>query len=327
MIKEYTPLISVIVPIYNTEAYLSRCIESIQSQSLSELEIILVDDGSTDQSSSICEKYKKSDDRIILIHKENGGLSSARNVGLDTASSEYVGFVDSDDYIDRDMFKDLYEALQQYQADIAMCGVCDVYEKKTRVRTVKEEKYVLNNIDACQMVLEEKINSTIMPNKVFRKSLFDTVRFPLGKIMEDDFVCTKLFMQSVRVAVLTKAYYYYVHRPNSITTCRFQKADLDPIEAYDLNYALIKGAYSMLIPVMNFRKCWARFYALDKLYLSQEETNYRELEQELITYLRDNKKLILFSSFFSKIKKAGFLLLLIHPAFYKYFLYKRRGKL
>lgn len=327
MNKINTPLISVIVPVYNTEKYLRKCIESIQEQTLSDIEIILVDDGSTDSSLSICESYKANDCRIVIIHKENGGLSSARNSGLDRAKSLYVGFVDSDDYIDKDMFYQLYHSLVEFAADISTCGVYDVFGHKTIVKTHKNERYVLDRISACEMVLKQKLNATIMPNKLFRKDLFEGLRFPVGKVMEDDFICTKLFLRSNRVAVLTTPYYYYIHRPQSITTTRFRISDLDPIEAYDYNFELVKEAYPVLIETMNARKCWARFYTLDKLYRSQEEQSYPKLEKELLQYLKDRKRLILFGDFFSIIKKAGFLLLLIHPVLYKYFLCKRRGHL
>lgn len=327
MNSSHSALISIIVPVYNTEKYIKKCIESILNQTLHDLEIILIDDGSTDNSLSICQQFQKKDDRIVVLHKDNGGQSSARNMGLDYATAPFIGFVDSDDYIDKNMFNDLYTAIKEFNADIATCGVFDVFEKKTRVRTKREERYVLSYLDACKMVLEEKIDATIFPNKLFKKELFCNIRFPIGKIMEDDFTITKILLRSKRVAVLTKPYYYYIHRSNSTTTAKFRLLDLNAIEAYEENYELVKDDYPELIDVMKLRKCWARFYVLDKLYLSHEEANYRDLEKELITYLKDRKKIIFCGNFFSPIKKMGFLLLLVHPSLYKYFFNRRWGDL
>lgn len=319
-----TPLISIIVPVYNTEQYLSKCIESIQKQTLSNLEIIIVDDGSTDGSLAICRNYASYDNRLVVIHKENGGLSSARNAGLDCASAPYVGFVDSDDYIESTMYEHLYQAITKFQADIASCGVYDVFENKTRVRSKEDTCFVIPAVQACEMALEEKKDSTIVPNKLFKKELFSTLRFPEGKIMEDDFIFTRLLLQAEQVAILTKPYYYYIHRPNSITTSKFCLKDLDPIEAYNINYDFVKDKYPQLIPVMKFRKCWARFYALDKIYLSASEKEYPDIEKQLKSYVKKQFRLILFQDYFSPAKKIGFLLLIIHPKLYKYSLKRHR---
>lgn len=321
-----TPLISIIVPVYNTEQYLPKCIESIQKQTLSDLEIIIVDDGSTDGSLTVCQNFAFSDNRIRVFHKENGGQSSARNLALNYISAPYIGFVDSDDYIDAQMYEQLYKAIQEFDADIATCGVLDIYEKRTRIRTKKDTRYVLESVQACEMALNQRLDSTILPNKLFKSELFDNLRFPEGKIMEDDFIFTRLILSGNRVAIITKPYYYYIHRPNSTTTASFRMRDLDPIDAYEQNYDFIKNQYPELKSVMESRKCWARFYALDKLYLSDSEKKHKDLEKELHTYLIKKKNKILFGSFFSPLKKFGFILLLIHPRLYKHFLQKRWGQ-
>lgn len=318
------PLISIIVPVYNTEQYLPKCIESIQKQTLSDIEIIIVDDGSTDNSLAICREYAANDERINIIHKKNGGLSSARNAGLDCASADYVGFIDSDDYIKDTMYEHLYQAIKKFNADIASCGVYDVFENRVRVRSKEDRCFAIPAISACERALEEKKDATIVPNKLFKKELFSILRFPEGKIMEDDFIFTKLVLQAEKVAILTKPYYYYIHHSNSITTSKFSLRDLDPIEAYDINYDYIKDTYPELIPVMEFRKCWARFYALDKLYLSSMEKQYPEIERKLKSYLKKHIELILFKNYFSSAKKAGFLLLLIYPQLYKISLKRHR---
>lgn len=322
-----TPLISIIVPVYNTAIYLPKCIESIQRQTLTDLEIVMIDDGSTDDSLVICKEYALHDNRIKIIHKENGGLSSARNVGLDCATAPFVGFVDSDDYIESTMYEHLYHALVKFKADVASCGVYDVFENSTKVRSWVDECFVISAVQECKRALGGKHDLTIMPNKLFKKELFSQIRFPEGKITEDDFIFTRLLLQAKQVAVLTKPYYYYIHRSNSITTAKFSIKDLDPIEAYDLNYELIKDSYPELLAAMEFRKCWARFYALDKLYLSSSEKKYSDIEKLLISYLRKKTYFIMFTDFFGLAKKIGFLFMMIRPQLYKYILKQHRRTL
>ena len=148
-------LISIIVPIYNVEDYLKRCIDSILGQTYKNLEVILVDDGSPDKCGKICEEYKLIDSRIKVIHKKNGGLSSARNNGLDIATGDFIGFVDSDDYIERNMYESLIEALNNNNADIATCGIIREdtnTQHKINIRTPNTEKVYLD-IDAIREIL------------------------------------------------------------------------------------------------------------------------------------------------------------------------------
>ena len=153
-----SPLISIIIPVYNVAPFLSQCIQSVLDQTYTHLEVIIVDDGSTDESPAICDKFAKLDTRIKVIHKKNGGLSDARNAGLDIASGDFIGFVDSDDWIDNDMYETLYNLISQYGADISACTHYLEYEDgRPTVYRSKEEIMTFNHADVMKTLFEDKI--------------------------------------------------------------------------------------------------------------------------------------------------------------------------
>ena len=164
--------ISVIVPVYNVEQYLERCVESIINQTYKNLEIILVDDGSTDNSGKLCDELAKKDNRIKVIHKENGGLSDARNRGIEEAAANIVGFIDSDDYIDKDMYEVLFENLKKTGANLSMCGHYDVFNGIIPNQVENIEVKLLSPSQAIKMVMEAKILSVTAVNKLYKKDLF-----------------------------------------------------------------------------------------------------------------------------------------------------------
>ncbi len=218
-------LISVIVPVYNVEKYLQKCVDSIINQTYQNLEIILVDDGSTDNSGKICDEYLKKDKRIKVIHKRNGGLSDARNWAIDVAEGEYIEFVDSDDYIEQDMIEFLYNNIEQYNADISICSYYMIDEKEC-INQSTNELYVYSRLEILQEVLlDEKIRSYAW-NKLFKKSLFDDIRFPVGKIFEDVITIGKLFEKSEKVVLNDVAKYYYRQREGSILHIQNSKTRL-----------------------------------------------------------------------------------------------------
>ncbi len=209
-------LISVIVPIYNVEKYLDRCIKSIVNQTYQNLEIILVDDGSTDNSGKICDEYVKKDDRIKVIHKENGGLSDARNVGIENATGRLIGFVDSDDYIDKDMFELLNTDLTKYDADIAICNVKKENENAELLEECGlEEIRVFNKKEALKLLIKDLIKSYAW-NKLYKIELFAKVRFPVGKTMEDVATTYKIFEKAEKIVFEGNTYYHYINRNESI---------------------------------------------------------------------------------------------------------------
>ena len=314
--------ISVIVPVYNVEQYLERCVDSIINQTYKNLEIILVNDGSTDNSGQLCDELAKKDDRIRVIHKKNGGLSDARNVGVDEAKAELIGFIDSDDYIDEDMYELLINNLKAANADLSMCGHYDVYNNVLEAQVVDKKTWELSPQEAIKMVMEAKILSVTAVNKLYKKSLFSELKFEIGKIAEDAFIMIKLLDKCNKIVATNEKKYYYVHRENSITTQKFSLKFLNVIEAYEQNKEIILEKYPELKEVAQMRMNWAYFYVLDRLLLDKDY-NDKKLENKLISYLKDYSKSILTDSLFTKGRKIGFVALLLNRNLYRKIIEKR----
>lgn len=307
--------ISIIVPVYNVEAYLEKCVESILKQTYTNLEILLVNDGSTDKSGELCDKLALRDHRIRVIHKENGGLSDARNRGIDEASSNLIGFIDSDDYIDEDMYETLYRQMVASKADLSMCGHYDVYHQISEKQVAEIKTWELMPEEAIKMVMEAKILSVTAVNKLYKKALFEQLRFRIGKIAEDAFIMVDLIHQCSKIVATNEKKYYYVHRENSITTQKFSLKFLNVIEAYEQNAKMISENYPDLYDVAIMRLNWAYFYVLDRLLVDNDFKD-KVLEDRLISYLKKNKKSILMDSRFTRARKMSFLALCLSRKLY-----------
>lgn len=208
-------MISVIIPIYNAERYLKDCIDSVIKQSYSDLEIILIDDGSTDTCSAICDEYKTKDSRIVVVHKDNGGISDARNIGINIAKGEYIGFVDSDDFIHPRMYEYLVNALTEHQADVSTCNHTLFLDGSPIVHHALPEKaYSLERVEH----REDYLNNFLKGNfthyvwkSLYKRAIFKTLRFIEGKRMEDVMFCCELSrIISKRVTISDKLYYYRI---------------------------------------------------------------------------------------------------------------------
>lgn len=212
-------LVSIIVPVFNVEKYLERCLDSIVNQTYKMLEIILVDDGSCDGSGSICDRYANADKRIKVIHKTNGGLSDARNVGIEESQGSFLTFIDSDDYIHSQMVEILVGNINENLADISFCA----YEQGN------EQEYFSNRSSECEIssvLLSGKeyllyeipgVATTITCNKMYRRYLFEQYKFPYGKLHEDDFLIYKILYKSKKIVFTPQKLYYYYQREGSIT--------------------------------------------------------------------------------------------------------------
>lgn len=319
------PQISIIVPVYNVEPYLERCVNSIIAQTYKDFELILVDDGSTDNSGRICDSLQEKDTRINVIHKANGGLSSARNAGIEKAVGRYIGFVDSDDFIEKDMYEILYRLIIQYQADLSMCRLADCFEGETRLKEMELKEMVLSPEEAIIVVLEGKITSVTAVNKLYKRELFNDVRYPLGKTTEDAYVIVDLLSRCHKCVLTTEAKYCYVHRENSITSSPLSKANLDVIDAYRHNLEIVKRLYPAALTAAYSRYIWAHLLLLERMLLERKEQD--NLFDSLKHILRANCKFIFLRSNFSvkkKISIAIFLIPFIGNKFYKRLLRYRR---
>ena len=209
------PLITIIIPLYNVDKYISHCLDSIISQTYQSLQIILVDDGSSDRSGEICDRYASEDPRIQVIHQENCGVAAARNRGLAAANGEWVGWVDSDDWIEPDMFEYLLKNALYSGADIAVCSRYEEYREKQVFRGW-EESQILDTEHALLALLENDKMQNFLWDKLWRRTLFDSVFFPEGKTYEDIAIMHRLFEKAETVICLPEAKYHYFQRPGSI---------------------------------------------------------------------------------------------------------------
>lgn len=202
--------ISIIVPIYKVEKYLSRCIDSILNQAFQDFELILVDDGSPDNCGEICDIYTLKDNRIKVIHKENGGLSDARNTGLDIATGEYISFVDSDDVVHPQMYTRLYDLIQRTGAEIAQCEYVR-FDKEVEFQILSEdaEEIICTNVEALDLLIISNRFVHSVWNKLYKRELFSNIRFPKGKIHEDEFITYKLFYAANKIAHIDLPMYFY----------------------------------------------------------------------------------------------------------------------
>lgn len=248
------PLISVIVPIYNVEKYLDRCIESIVNQTYSNLEIILVDDGSPDNCPRICDDWAEKDNRIKVVHKENGGLSDARNAGLLIATGEFVSFIDSDDFIEFHFYEILLLMLNKTHADIAACGFLRFSDQnaiKERIDTANV--VVLNTEEALIEIINYGLVKQVVWNKLYKKSVVEGVTFDIGKIHEDTFWSYKIFGKA-RQTVVVNDYlgYYYFQRNDSITGQYNPKSMKHSLEARLLRLEYLKQNFPSLVNTAKF---------------------------------------------------------------------------
>jgi glycosyltransferase involved in cell wall biosynthesis len=211
------PKLSIIVPVYNVEAYLPKCIDSILNQSFEDFELILINDGSTDKSSNICEYYREKDARVVFFQKENGGLSSARNIGLDYAKGEYVAFVDSDDWIDQSMYNSLILALEKNGCDIVICGH-NIVNFDGSITSISKVKYdtLYSGLEATKLILGDILIFSFAWDKLYKRELFDGIRYPEGQIYEDTATTYKVFHKSTRVIQIEETFYFYVRRKDSL---------------------------------------------------------------------------------------------------------------
>lgn len=210
-------MVSVIIPVYKVEKYLSKCVESVRKQTYQNIQIILVDDGSPDRCGAMCDQYANLDQRIEVIHKNNGGLASARNAGLRVAKGEWIAWVDSDDWVAEDMIEYLLKGAQQNQAEVAICGRYEVYPKKKYLQGAERVK-ILNAEEALHMLLDVKNRQieNFMWDKIWRRSLFDGILFPEGKTFEDFAVTFRLIERANSIVCLPDPKYFYLQRNGSI---------------------------------------------------------------------------------------------------------------
>ncbi len=230
-------MISIIIPVYNVENYLKKCIESVINQEHSNLQIILVDDGSTDNSGKICDEYANKDSRITVIHKKNGGLSDARNTGLEVANGDFIAFVDSDDYISKNMYADMVAAAEKYGADVVRCGIKSVYLDDNPQELEDCREYVELSLDEMLQGLIQRKKKLVVWNAIYRHSFIAGMRFVPNVVYEDVFWTREILMKKhLEVYTSAEHYRYLQSRLGNTNTTSFVEEKRLPVVAEFLDW-------------------------------------------------------------------------------------------
>ena len=276
------------IPVYNVEQYLRRCVESVQKQTYRNMEIILVDDGSTDASGELCDAFSQGDSRIHVLHKRNGGLSDARNAGIDVATGKYITFIDSDDWVSPDFIEILCRNLVQYDADISGCVFQRVYSERVKQADRKAEKVaVWDSREALRKMLRQEDGFTTSACALlYKRECFQSIRYPRGKFFEDLGTTYKILGSAKKVVRSNLFLYYYYVRPGSIANQSFRpeymdeyRFALDVVEYVERHYlALRRDAENRLVGV-----CF-------HIYMSMSREQMRQYRQECQTLLSEIRR-------------------------------------
>lgn len=249
------PLITVVIPIYKVERYLSKCVDSVLGQTYENMEIILVDDGSPDRCGQICDEYALKDNRIIVIHQENQGLSGARNSAISISKGEFITFVDSDDYIDRNMIKTMYKQMVEDNADMVVTALESFFEDGTRISNAHGGRiFKLSKEQALDCFLFNDYLTPCACGKLYKSTLWNDIRFPQGKLFEDQFTIYKVIDLCKKVVYMSTPMYHYRKRDGSIGHSNFSERTYDLYSAINEEYKFIYNKYYRLCPNVNVEK-------------------------------------------------------------------------
>lgn len=308
-------LISIVIPAYNVEKYLDECLQSVINQTYGHLEIIIVDDGSTDSTPQICDEFALKDDRITVIHKENGGLSSARNAGVVIATGEYITFIDSDDYVTFDYVEQLYHTLKKDNADISILS-STVNSDYLHVGIVEESKK-LTATSAVEEMLKEKSIHTSSCGKLYRKDFFSDVRFPEGRIYEDYATTYLLFEKASLISIIPVKKYYYRDNFLGITKSSFSEKNMQYFEIASTVDEYICKKYPKLYKYAIARDVNMALGFYRKICYSNYHNS--KIEKELVGYIRNGLRKYLISGYPIS-KKIVSIVVAISPRVSKVFL-------
>lgn len=279
------PLISIIVPVYNVKDYVEKCLDSICGQSYTNLEIIVMDDGSTDGSGELCDAYALKDQRVKVIHRDNRGVSTVRNEGLDIAQGEYIGFVDGDDWVDGDMYEFLYELLIVNEADISVCSHYIERPNRRKIKYVSDEVLNLTPRDAIRLLVKDDIVRNYLWDKLFKRELFDGLRFPQNTCFEDMAVMYRVFYRARKVVMKGQPKYHYMMRTDSLIGSKY-----DPKKEYQMflavyeqnRFILEKGIWDE-IPVFVIR---CGIHLIDHIMLVHPSSVTEEIIKNVLVIIR-----------------------------------------
>lgn len=323
------PLISVIVPVYNGAAYIALCFQSILAQTYKNFELIIINDGSQDNSKEICDYYASQDNRVKVFHQENHGLSAVRNRGIKEANGEYIGFVDSDDCIHPDMYKVLMINLLKTNAGISMCNFKKVFDRNIENNEYDESELdqqkvsLISQQEAFGHLFDEMNVSFVVPwNKLYKKEIFQRVQYPNGKVHDDEFTVHKIIQATDKIAFTEKALYYYYNNPVSFMNETYNLKRLDAVTALRERFIFFVDNEYILFQSKEFNTYMHHLiihYNLLKKFLPEERSTLKKLVH---TFREDFKK---HRNIISRKKKAELMLFYVHPnVFKKYISNKKR---
>lgn len=310
-------MISIIVPVYNVEEEIGRCIDSILAQTYREIEIILINDGSTDNSGKICDEYAQKDSRIVVIHQNNQGASSARNTGIKCAKGDFIGFVDSDDIIDADMYELLLHNMIKYECDISHCGYSYLKEDDCVDKYGTGKKYIYNGIEGLYAFIDGKLIEPGLVTKLFKRELFENIELDHSiKINEDFLMNYYLFKKSKKSVFMDVCKYKYICRKNSVTNSGFSRNHFDLIKVSEviINDS-INNSYTddKLINLCIKKKVISCFSLINKIIVNKKfEEEFNSLRLKILSY-KDN---IYKSNYYSIVYKVSTAILQISPLIY-----------
>ncbi len=290
-------MISIIIPVYNAEKYLDRCIESILNQTITDLEVILVDDGSNDRSGMICDKYEKKDSRVRVIHQANKGVSAARNKGLSVITGEYVGFVDSDDFLDKDMYSLLLQNLIKYEADICACNARTLYDTGKEVIADNSGRIDILEKEVAVETIVKKMDNALW-NKLFKRKILSEIRFEEDRTFgEDLYYILQCLKNCERVVYVNSCKYNYIKHENSITSGKLSKKSFDQVYFKDKSAEFLNEYFPQLYSEGMRWSYIARLNLCRKILISNDN-QYNQYLDEYRLYLKNN-----FKAIYKKLKK------------------------
>lgn len=278
------PKISIIVPVYKVEPYLHKCIDSILAQTLKDFELILVDDGSPDRCGEICDEYALEDKRVVVIHKENGGQATARNAALDIAKGEYIGFVDSDDWIEPDMYELLYDMCIKNNTDIANC-TSTIYFKNRVVKNGTHSLEIHDRELAMKTMLEGKLYDEVVWTKLINRRLLEEIRFPVGVIYEDTAFTYKVIHKANRVSCIGAPKYHYKKREDSTMDLAIKNIRIDGVLIYEEIYHFMEKHYPQLCDLVALKLANNSMVVLNLISLKSNFKKYKDEYHKVSTIL------------------------------------------
>ena len=309
-------LISIIIPIYDVEPYLKRCLDSVVNQTYQNIEIILINDGSPDNCPRICDEYKLKDSRIKVIHQENGGLSAARNAGLELMTGKYVTFIDSDDYVEKDYVEFLYNLVLNNDAEIGICAYTAIYDSGRKITQAKDLNIVLSPKYTLEKMLYHEDFNVAACAKIYKAELFDNIRFSKNRIFEDVLTTYLVVDKAFKIAIDLKSKYNYMIRDNSIMTSKFSLEKLSLIDAYKSMGDYILNKYPDLEKAVTRSIIYANISVLRQMIYSKPR--YIEKEKEIRKTILQHRKKILRNERVPKRDKIAIIILMFGRNIFRY---------